>query len=114
MQSTDWRWEMLVCVARPSQPSSLLTGLLGPEPLMENGWLGKRVLMYTGYALFLKTDADGTQACPCVHILAFHKFNIVLLISLNGTWVVCGQLIRLCCSLVANQELPVVILKDSP
>lgn len=70
MPLTDQLWRMLVYVARPTKPSSLLPGMLYAQEWVarERGWL------ITGCELFLKTDVDRTQSCPHAVLIHGHVF----------------------------------------
>lgn len=74
MPLTDQLWRMLVHVARPTQPSSQLAGLLYDQEwaTRERGWLT------AGCGLFLKTDVDKAWLCPHAALFHGHVFTFAV------------------------------------
>lgn len=91
LQSTDQLWCMFICVARPSQPPSPLTGLLCLRTA-DQEWVARERGWLTHWLWIVFEDRcrwDPIMSTCCAHsgtliwLLAFQKFNIILLLSLR-------------------------------
>lgn len=91
LQSTDQLWCMFICVARPSQPQSLLTGLLCLRTA-DQEWVARERGWLTHWLWIIFEDRcrwDPIMSTCCAHsgtliwLLAFQKFKIILLLSLR-------------------------------